>query len=77
MNIKHIQNLLSRINEIKIIGKTVEIDGVICNIAGIVRYGHKLHLVILEYDEVYRQKVEEMELSEPCEIRQQETNRFK
>ena len=75
MNIKHIQNLLSRIDEIKIIGKTAEIDGVVCNIAGIVRYGQKLRLVILEYDEVYRQKVEEMEMSEICEDRQQETNR--
>ena len=31
--------------------------------------------MILEYDEVYRQKVEEMELSEPCKVRQEETNR--
>ena len=75
MNIKHIQNLLQRIDEIKIIGKTVEIDGVVCNIAGIVRYGQNLRLIILEYDEVYRQKVEEMELSEQCKVRQQETNR--
>ena len=75
MNIKYIQKLLSRIDEIKIIGKTTEIDGVVCSIAGIVRYGQKLRLVILEYDEVYRQKVEEMELSEPCEVRQPETNR--
>jgi hypothetical protein len=75
MNIKYIQELLSRIDEIKIIGQTVEIDGVVCNIAGIVRYGHQLRLVILEYDEVYRQKVEEMELSEPCEVMEQETNR--
>ncbi|MBP7222336.1 MAG: hypothetical protein KBA50_03710 [Sedimentibacter sp.] len=75
MNIKYIQNLLSKLDEIKIIGKTVEINGVICSIAGIVRYGQKLRLVIFEYDEVYRQKVEEMEMSEPCEVREQETNR--
>ena len=75
MNIKYIQELLSRMDEIKIIGKTVEIDGVVCNIAGIVRYGQKLRLIILEYDEVYRQKIEEMELSEPCEFRQKEANR--
>ena len=65
MNIKYIQKLLSRIDEIKIIGKTAVIDGVVCNVAGIVRYGQKLCLIILEYDEVYSQKVEEMELSEP------------
>lgn len=75
MNIKYIQEQLSRIDEIKIIGKNAEIDGVVCNIVGIVRYGKKLRLIILEYDEVYRQKVEEMELSGPCEFRQQEINR--
>ncbi|WP_326908702.1 hypothetical protein [Sedimentibacter sp. MB31-C6] len=75
MNIKYIQKLLSRINEVRIIGKNVEIDGVVCNIAGIVRYGQKLRLIILEYDDMYRRKIEEMEVSEPSEIRQQETNR--
>ncbi|MDD4781215.1 MAG: hypothetical protein PHT02_11540, partial [Tissierellia bacterium] len=75
MNIKYIQKLLSRIDEIKIIGKTAEIDGVVCNIAGIVRYGQKLHLIILEYDEVYCQKIEEMELADPCEVKKQEKNR--
>ena len=75
MNIKYIKELLSRINEVRIINKKVDIEGVVCNIAGIVRYGQKLRLIILEYDEVYRQKVEEMELSEPCAFRQQETNR--
>lgn len=76
MNIKYIQELLSRINEIRLIGKTVEIDGVVCNIAGIVRHGKKLRLIILEYDEVYQQKIEEMELSEPCEVKEEETNRL-
>ena len=76
MNIKHIQGLLSRINEVRLINKKLEINGVICNIAGVVRYGQKLRLIILEYDEAYRQKVEEMELSEPCRLRKEETNRY-
>ncbi|MDD4781214.1 MAG: UPF0158 family protein, partial [Tissierellia bacterium] len=42
---------------------------------GIVRYGQKLHLIILEYDEVYCQKIEEMELADPCEVKKQEKNR--
>ena len=75
MNIKYIKKLLSRIDEIKTISKTAEIDGVVCNIAGVVRYGQKLRLIILQYDEVYRQKIEETELSEPCQVRQEETNR--
>lgn len=78
MNIKYIQDLLSRIDEIKIIGRTAEIDGVICNIAGLVRYGQKVRLLILEYDEVYREKaeeLEELEAAEPCPVRWDETNR--
>lgn len=77
MNIKYIQKLLSRIDEIKIIGKTAVADGVICNVAGVVRYGTELRLIILEYDEQYQQQIEEMKLSEPCEIRRvPETNRI-
>lgn len=60
MNIKHFQELLSRIDEIKIIGKNTVIDGVVCNIACIVRYGMQLRLIILEYDEQFRQKFEEI-----------------
>lgn len=32
MNIKYLQKLLSRINEIKIIGKNAEIDGIVFNV---------------------------------------------
>lgn len=77
MNIRNLQKLLSRIDEIKIIGKAAEIDGVVCNVAGVVRYGQQLHLIILEYDEQFRQQIEEMEISELCEISQvPETNRI-
>jgi len=51
MNIKYIQELLSRIDEMKIIGKNSLIDGVVCNVAGVVRYGSMLRLIILEYYE--------------------------
>jgi len=77
MNIRYLQKLLSRIDEIKIIGKNAEIDGVVCNVAGVVRYGLKLHIIILEYDEQYRQQIEEMEISELCDVTHvHETNRI-
>ena len=77
MNIEYLQNLLSRIDEIKIIGKNVEIDCVVCNVAGLVRYGQQLRLIILEYDEQFRNQIEEMEISELCDIRKvPETNRI-
>lgn len=76
MNIKHIQKLLSRIDEIKIISKSAEIEGVIYNVAGVVRYGTELRLIIIDFDEQYRQQIEKKELLEACEIRQKpETNR--
>ena len=50
MNIKYIQELLFRVDEIKTISKTVEINGVVCNIAGFVRYGQQLRIVVVEYD---------------------------
>lgn len=77
MNIRYLQKLLSRIDEIKIIGKSAEIDGVICNVAGIVRYGMQLRLIILEYDEHYRQQIEEREMLELSDgTHESETNRI-
>lgn len=77
MNIKYLQKILSRIDEIKIIGKSAEIEGVICNVAGIVRYGLQLRLAIFEYDELYRQEIEEMEIAELCDFGQDvKTNRI-
>ena len=78
MNIKYLKELLSRIDEIKIIGKNAEIGGVVCNVAAIVRYGLELRLIILEYDEHFQEQIEEMEMSELCEVPPApETNRMK
>jgi hypothetical protein len=68
MNIRSLKESLSRIDEIRIISKGTEINGVICNVAALVRYGSQLRLIILEYDEEYRQNIEEMEIEEICEI---------
>lgn len=77
MNIRNLQKLLSRIDEMKIIGKNAIIDGVVCNIAGIVRYGLQLRLIIIEYDDLYRQQFEQREISEICDATNgSETNRI-
>lgn len=77
MNIKHLQKFLSSMDEIKIIGKSAEIGGVVCNVAGIVRYSSQLRLIIIEYDEQLQQQIDEREISEICEVAQTpETNRI-
>ncbi len=70
MNISYLQKLLSRIDEIKIIGKKSEIKGIVCNVAGVVRYEKQLRLIIFEYDEQYCEQIEEREISELCNTRQ-------
>jgi hypothetical protein len=66
MNIKYLQKLLSRINEIKIIGKNTEINGAVCNVVGVVRYDSQLRLIILSYDEQFREQIEEREIAGLC-----------
>lgn len=64
MNIQYLQQLLSGIREIKILGKSAEINGVICHVLGIVRCECRLRLVVLQYDENFVRRVEEAELAE-------------
>lgn len=70
MNIRYLQKLLSRVDEIKIIGKKSEIDDIVFNVAGILRYGQQLRLIMLEYNEQYCQQIEEREISDLCNVRQ-------
>jgi len=64
MNIREMHEILTGIDEINVIGKNVEIDGVICNIMGIVRHGTEIRLVILQYDESFHEKIVEIEENE-------------
>jgi len=77
MNIRFLKDVLSSIDEIKVIGKSVILDGVACNVMGIVRRGMDIRLLILLYDERFQQRIEESEALEiyddPCSI---ETNRM-
>ncbi|NLY71096.1 MAG: hypothetical protein GX076_05380 [Clostridiales bacterium] len=66
MNIRYLHEILSRIEEIRIIGKTTKVDGVICNVMGIVRYGTEMRLLILQYNELFEQVCEEREAEELC-----------
>mgnify|MGYP000888619269 CR=1 FL=1 len=61
MNIGYLREVLTHIEEIKVIGKNVDVDGVICNVMGIVRHGMEMTLLILQYDESFRQRIEESE----------------
>lgn len=64
MNIGYLQEILSKIEEIKVIGKSVKVDGVTCNVMGIVRYGMEMRLLILQYDESFQERIEESETAE-------------
>lgn len=61
MNIRYMHDILSRIEEIKVIGKNATVNGVICNVMGIVRHGMEMHLLILLYDENYASMAESEE----------------
>jgi len=67
MNIRYLHELLSRIEEIKVIGKNVKVEGVICHVMGIVRHGMEMQLLILQYDENFKQQIEEREEADLCE----------
>mgnify|MGYP001317660904 FL=1 len=64
MNIRYMRNVLSGIDEIKVIGKSGEADGVVCHVMGLVRRGKEMLLMALQYDERFRQNMEEDEASE-------------
>lgn len=64
MNFQVLQNPLSHIKEIAVISRNAEIDGVICHIMGMVRRDdHTLQMLILQYDEAYREKLENAEIA--------------
>ncbi|EHQ89844.1 hypothetical protein [Desulfosporosinus youngiae] len=64
MNFQELQNRLSQIKEIAVISRNAEIDGVICHIIGMVcRDDHTLQMLILQYDEAYREKLENAEIA--------------
>jgi len=64
MKIRYLHEILSRNEEIKVIGKSVKLDGVTCNVMGIVRHGMEMRLFILLYDESFQQRIEEREAVE-------------
>jgi hypothetical protein len=66
MNIRYLHQLLSRINEITVIGKNAEVDGVLCHVIGVVRYGMQMRLLVLQYDGAFQQHVEETGAADLC-----------
>ena len=67
MNIGYLQKLLSCIDEITVIGRNTEVDGVLCHVVGIVRYGMQMRLLVLQYDEAFVQHIEEAEAAGMCD----------
>ena len=59
MNIGYLRGILYGIEEIKAVGKSVKVDGVSCNVMGIVRDGMEIRLLILQYDESFQLRIEE------------------
>lgn len=64
MNIRYLQEMLSTITEVKPLGKTAEINGVLCHVIGLIRYGDILRLSVLQYDEKFAEDAEEAEIAE-------------
>ncbi len=65
MNIRNLQKMLSNITEIKPLGKTAKVNGVICHIIGLVRYEHVLRIVALQYDGAFAERIEADETANP------------
>lgn len=61
MNIRYLQEKLSKVEEIYVIGKDSEVNGVICHVMGIVRYDTQIRLLVLQYDETFQNEIEEAE----------------
>lgn len=65
MNLQGLQQQISQIKEMAIIGRSTEINGVICHVMGMVLSNcNKLQMLVLQYDEVYRSKLEESEIAD-------------
>lgn len=61
MNIRYLKELLDETEEMMVIGKTAEMDGVICHVMGIVREGTTMRLLVLQYDEDFCRRLQEAE----------------
>ena len=78
MNIQYLKEFISRITEIKIIGRTTEVNGVIYHIMGIVRDDRRLRFLALQYDEDFAAREEEAgieELNAPAQKQKARSNR--
>jgi hypothetical protein len=70
MNIRYLQEIMARSSEIAVLGKSAEIDGVVCQVVGAVREGLKVRLLVLQYDAGFQERIEAAEteaVHEPCE----------
>jgi hypothetical protein len=65
MNLRGLQQQISQVKEIAIIGRNAEISGAVCHVMGLVLSDcNKLQMLVLQYDEAYRSKLEESEIAD-------------
>jgi len=64
MNISGVRSILAGINDIKVIGRSAVLDGVVSNVMGLARHGGEMRLLILQYDECFHEKAIEAEWQE-------------
>ncbi len=69
MNFQILQQKLAKIKEIAVMSRNAEIDGVICHVMGMIRRDdHILQMLVMEYDEAYREKLEEAEIADLTDL---------
>lgn len=64
MNIRYLKECISKLDEIKVVGRTVVTDNSTYHIMGFVRQENKLKMLVLQYDEEFREREEEREINE-------------
>lgn len=69
MLLRNLQECLNGVDEIAVIGREATVDGVLCHVVGLLRRGTVASLLLITYDEAYREMLENAEIEEmtaPC-----------
>ena len=75
MLLRDLQECLNSVDEIAVIGREATVDGVLCHVVGLLRRGTVASLLLMTYDEAYRELLENAEIEELTSPRERETYR--
>ena len=64
MLLRNLQECLNGVDEIAVIGREATADGVLCHVVGLIRRGTVASLLLMTYDEAYRELLENAEIEE-------------